>query len=39
MTISTTDSKISYNGNGVTTDFAFPYPYLQNADLKVSKIA
>jgi hypothetical protein len=38
MTISTTDSKISYNGNGVTTDFAFPYPYLADADLQVLRV-
>jgi hypothetical protein len=38
MTISTTDSKISYNGNGVTTDFAFPYPYLAVADLQVLRV-
>lgn len=27
MTISTTDSRISYNGNGVTTEFSFPYRF------------
>lgn len=35
MTISTTTSRISYSGNGVTTVFAFPYRFLENADLTV----
>ncbi len=35
MTISTTDSRISYNGNGVTTEFSFPYRFLANGDLVV----
>jgi hypothetical protein len=35
MTISTTESRISYNGNGVTTEFAFPYRFFLNADLTV----
>lgn len=39
MTISTTDSKIQYNGNGVTLAFAFPYRFLQNADLNVILIS
>ena len=38
MTISTTDSRISYNGNGVTTAFAFPFPYLEDADLVVNLV-
>ncbi len=39
MTISTTDSRISYNGNGVTTVFSFPYRFLANADLKVVSVS
>lgn len=39
MTISTTESKISYNGNGTTTVFAFPYPFFQDSDLVVIRVA
>jgi len=39
MTISTTTSRISYNGNGVTTVFAFPYRFLANADLVVVEVS
>jgi len=35
MTVSSTENRISYNGNGVTTAFSFPYRFLANADLKV----
>ena len=35
MTISSTQTRISYNGNGVTTQFAFPYLFLAAADLQV----
>lgn len=35
MTVSTTTSKISYTGNGATTLFAFPYPFLAASDLQV----
>lgn len=35
MTISTTQNRVSYNGNGVTTEFAFPYRFLANEDLLV----
>lgn len=35
MTISTTTSKVTYNGNGVTTAFAFPYYFFEDADLTV----
>lgn len=35
MTISTTASRIDYNGNGVTVDFSFPYLFLADADLVV----
>jgi len=38
MTISTTDSRISYNGNGVTTVFSFPYRFLANGDLVVLSV-
>ena len=39
MTISTTTSRISYNGNGVTTVFAFPYRFLANGDLVVLAVS
>jgi hypothetical protein len=39
MTISTTDSRISYNGNGVTTFFSFPYRFLANGDLVVVEVS
>ena len=39
MTISTTASRISYNGNGTTVAFSFPYRFLQNADLVVIRVA
>ena len=39
MTISTTASRISYNGNGATTAFSFPYRFIANSDLTVIKIA
>jgi hypothetical protein len=39
MTISTTASRISYNGNGATTAFSFPYRFLTDADLVVIKVA
>lgn len=35
MTISTTASRISYNGNGATVAFSFPYRFLANGDLVV----
>ena len=38
MTISTTDSRISYNGNGVTTEFSFPYRFLANGDIVVVSV-
>src|SRR5690606_13017232 len=38
MTISTTSSRISYNGNGVTTIFAFPYRFLNQGHLVVVSI-
>jgi len=39
MTISTTESRISYNGNGVTTEFSFPYRFLVNGDLVVLSVS
>jgi hypothetical protein len=35
MTVSSTENRIEYDGNGVTTDFAFPYRFLADADLVV----
>jgi len=35
MTISTTTSRITYSGNGVTDEFAFPYYFFENGDLIV----
>lgn len=35
MTVSTTESRIGYNGNGATTVFAFPYRFLESSDLTV----
>jgi hypothetical protein len=39
MTISTTESRISYAGNGSTTDFSYPYLFLENGDLVVVLIS
>lgn len=38
MTISTTTSRISYNGNGVTTIFAVPFRFFANTDLVVQLV-
>lgn len=35
MTISSTDNRKAYTGDGVTTVFSFPYRFLANADLTV----
>lgn len=35
MSLSSTTTKVSYAGNGVTTAFSFPYYFLVNADLVV----
>jgi len=35
MTISTTESRKSYTGNGSTAAFSFPYKFLADGDLKV----
>lgn len=39
MTISTTASSKSYNGNGVTKAFSFPYRFFANDDLVVTLVA
>jgi hypothetical protein len=39
MTISTTESRISYNGNSATTVFSFPYRFLVNGDLVVVEVS
>lgn len=38
MTVSTTESRIGYNGNGATTVFAFPYRFLESSDLTVTLV-
>jgi len=38
MTVSSTESRIGYNGNGATTVFAFPYRFLTNTDLVVTLV-
>lgn len=38
MTISTTTSRTSYNGNGVTTLFSVPFRFFQNSDLVVQLV-
>jgi len=35
MTVSTTINRKEYDGNGATVAFAYPYPFLANADLVV----
>lgn len=35
MTVSTTINRISYSGNGATTDFSFPYLFYKEEHLKV----
>lgn len=35
MTVTASETRVSYNGNGVTTAFDFPYTFFQNADLIV----
>lgn len=39
MTISTTDWRIAYNGNDVTTVFSFPYRFLSNSHLFVIEVS
>ena len=38
MTISTIEWRIAYNGNDVTTVFAFPYRFLSNNHLFVIEV-
>ncbi|WP_160511124.1 phage tail fiber protein [Pseudomonas aeruginosa] len=38
MTVSTTDSVIEYEGNGVTTAFPVPFKFPSNGDLVVTKV-
>lgn len=35
MTVNTTTNRVSYAGNGITTAFAVPFPFLADADLVV----
>jgi hypothetical protein len=37
MTVSSSQSRISYTGNGATTAFSFPYEFDAGSDLKVYK--
>ena len=39
MTISTTTSRITYNGNGVTTVFSIPFRFLANGDIVVVEVS
>ncbi|MES1993184.1 MAG: hypothetical protein V4457_06165 [Pseudomonadota bacterium] len=36
MTVSSQDSSVEYNANGVTADFEIPFPFFSNADIQVS---
>lgn len=38
MTVSTTTNKVSYIGNGITTEFAIPFPFLEKSHLKVYQL-
>lgn len=38
MTVETTDNRISHAGNGITTDFSFPYLFFVNSDLEVLEV-
>jgi hypothetical protein len=38
MTVSTTQNRVSYAGNGVTSAFSFPYVFFDNADLVVLNV-
>lgn len=38
MAVSSTTNRVSYTGNGVTTAFAFSYPFQSTSDLKVLKV-
>lgn len=39
MTISSTTSKVSFNGSGSTGPFSIPYKFSKNADLAVTKVS
>lgn len=38
MTVSTTINKISYVGNGISSIFAIPFPFLQQEHLKIYQL-
>ena len=38
MTVSTTTNKVVYIGNGITTTFAIPFPFLEREHLKVRQL-
>ncbi len=38
MTVSTTTNKISYIGNGISVEFAIPFPFLETTHLKVFQL-
>lgn len=38
MTVSTTINKVSYIGNGVATEFAIPFPFLETSHLKAYQL-
>lgn len=38
MTVSTTINKVSYIGNGVATEFAIPFPFLETTHLKAYQL-
>lgn len=38
MTVSTTTNKVSYVGNGITTEFAIPFPFLETTHLSVYQL-
>lgn len=37
MTIATQSSKVNYQGNGVTTEFQIPFPFLEEEDIYIQK--
>lgn len=39
MTVSTTESRIEYAGNGVTTMFAVPFRFLENSHIVITAVA
>lgn len=38
MTVSTTTNKVSYIGNGIATNFAIPFPFLEKEHLKIYQL-